>query len=50
MNLQLVEHVLGTAELVDNEEYVADVHVDATLKSGIELQVGGEALDIAVEG
>ena len=48
--VEFVEHVGAATELVDDEEHVAYVDVDAALELGVVLEVAGERLDVAVEG
>ena len=50
LQVKFVKHIAAAAKLVDDEEHVADIHVDATLQGGVELEVGTETLDVAVEG
>ena len=38
-DFQFVEEIRAAAELVEHEEHVAHVHVDAALKRGVEFQV-----------
>ena len=41
-DVHLVDEAFATAELVDDEEYVADVDVDTTLQVVIEVDVAAE--------
>ena len=41
-DVHLLDEALAAAELVDNEEYVADVDVDATLQVVVEVDVAAE--------
>ena len=41
-DIHLVDEAFATAELVDDEEYVADVDVDTTLQIVIEVDVAAE--------
>ena len=41
-DVHFVDEALATAELVDYEEYVADVDVDATLQVVVEVDVAAE--------
>ena len=50
LQVKFVKHIAAAAKLVDDEEHVADIHVDATLQGRVELEVGTETLDVAVEG
>ena len=41
-DVHLVDEAFATAELVDDEEYVADVDVDTTLQVVVEVDVAAE--------
>ena len=41
-DVHLLDEAFATAELVDNEEHVADVDVDATLQVVVEVDVAAE--------
>ena len=41
-DVHLVDEAFATAELVDDEEYVADIDVDTTLQVVIEVDVAAE--------
>ncbi len=45
-----VDEVAGAGVLVDDEEYVADVHVDAFLQFGFKGDVAAHGFPVAVEG
>lgn len=50
LDRHLFDSVATAAVEVDDEEDVADIYADTTLQGGIEAKVGGETLDVAVEG
>ena len=41
--------MLAVGELIYNEQYVADIHRDATLQLGLECHVARHSLPVAVE-
>ena len=41
-DVHLLDEALATAELVDYEEYIADIYVDTTLQVVVEVDVAAE--------